>query len=558
MRNIIAHLGVVLYNEDILLTTTVMSSQKPTACVLSLAHTYSKTEKEGVYPKDVPTIAVNEVVSRIAFLYEKIRTVVDFKEEHLLRKDAIRRSLDRRMMVGVQGTSIAGPLIMELIRAGYLENKIVPQDKVITVANIINRYIYLVGTMTINQPSRERKKWRRWLIDLASIELEEELSPNPQQEALIECMYRSVNGKFVTKNEKVTEEEKNILVYISILKALIKASRGTIEYALLKLYYPNWRTLDISNGRKIRSELTTIYQKIQGHVEHPLSRYFSVRVRKYTPLFMILQDVISENIESATEIIQDPESLENAIEQACNDRYADQGARLNRSIVRSLIYIFLTKMLLALLIEVPIDYYIIGEFAILPIALNVFFHPIFLAILVLTAKKPDKENTEKIIQGIKEIVFGFEEEGGPYEIKRKPRKRGLGAIVFNTLYAVLFAISFGIIIFVLTRLHFHSVSIGLFLLFLSMVSFFGIKIRQTAKELIVLDPKERIGTLPFDLLALPLIRVGRWLSMNFSRVNLFVFILDVIIEAPFKALIEVFEDWLAFLREKKEEIYRES
>lgn len=534
-----------------------MSGQS-VGCVKALAKTFVKTEYEGQYPKDVPTIVVNEVVSRIAFLYEKVRAVIDFKEEHLLVKDAIRRGLDRRMLMGVQGTAIAGPLIMELIRAGYLENKLIPQEKVVSVANIINRYVYLVNVMSVNQPKKERKKWRKWLIDIASVELEAELSADVRSAALVECMYRSISGNFVTKNENLSEEEKNILVYVAILRALTKANRPTIEYALLKLYYPNWQTLDISNSRKIRKELFDIKEKIDDFVDHPLNRYFLVRVKKYTPLFVILRDVIEKDVDQAEAVLSDPEALENAVENACNDRYGDQKSRLNRSIVRSLIYIFTTKMFLAIVIEVPIDYFFYGDFNWLPVAVNIFFHPLFLALIVLTAKMPGAENTEKIIQGIKEVVYGQDAENGQYEIKRKPRTRGIGAVIFNTLYAVLFAITFGIIIFILTRLKFHAPSIGLFIFFLSMVSFFGIKIRQSTKELIVLDRKERISTLPFDLLALPLVRAGRWISMNFSRVNLIVFFLDVIIEAPFKALIEIFEDWLLFLREKKEEIYRET
>lgn len=535
-----------------------MSQREPVDHIAKLAQVVLKTESEGVYPQDVPKIAVNEVVSRIAFLYEKVRTVVDFKEEHLLRKDAIRRSLERRLTIGAQGTTMAGPLIMELIRAGYLENKLVPQDKVVAVANIINRYIYLISVMTLNQPKKERKSWTKWLIDLASVEIEEELSPNPKQDALVEAMYRSMYSQFVIQNEKLTEEEKNILVFIAIQKNLVKANKPTIDYSLLKLYYPNWRTLDISNGRKIRKELEDIREKIDEYSSHPLNRYFLLKVRKHTPFFLILQDVIEEDSDAAMSILSDEQQLENAVENACNERYAAQGSRINRSIVRSLIYIFLTKMLLALVIEVPVDLYFYKDFNYLPISINVAFHPLFLALIVLTAKKPGDDNTERIISGIKEIVYGLESEGGVYEIKKEPKKNGFGTVIFNTLYAVLFAITFGAIILVLKSIGFHITSIGLFLLFLSMVSFFGIKIRQSAKELIVLDNKESITTLPFDLLVLPLIRAGRWISLNFSRVNMFVFILDVIIEAPFKALIEVFEEWLAFLREKKEEVYRET
>ena len=58
----------------------------------------------------------------------------------------------------------------------------------------------------------------------------------------------------------------------------------------------------------------------------------------------------------------------------------------------------------------------------------------------------------------------------------------------------------------------------------------------------------------FDMFFLPIIRVGRWISLRAPRVNIFLFFFDFIIEAPFKAAIKLIEGWLAFLREKKEEI----
>jgi hypothetical protein len=48
---------------------------------------------------------------------------------------------------------------------------------------------------------------------------------------------------------------------------------------------------------------------------------------------------------------------------------------------------------------------------------------------------------------------------------------------------------------------------------------------------------------------------GKWLSENFSRVNVFVFVLDFIIEAPFKIFVEIAEEWTKYVRERKEEIY---
>jgi hypothetical protein len=51
---------------------------------------------------------------------------------------------------------------------------------------------------------------------------------------------------------------------------------------------------------------------------------------------------------------------------------------------------------------------------------------------------------------------------------------------------------------------------------------------------------------------MPIILVGRWLSDNMSRVNIFIFIFDFIIEAPFKILIDVAEDWTKYIRERRD------
>ena len=49
--------------------------------------------------------------------------------------------------------------------------------------------------------------------------------------------------------------------------------------------------------------------------------------------------------------------------------------------------------------------------------------------------------------------------------------------------------------------------------------------------------------------------MGRWLSLNAPKINVFTFILDFIIEAPFKTFVDVMDEWMNFIREKKEEIF---
>ena len=57
-----------------------------------------------------------------------------------------------------------------------------------------------------------------------------------------------------------------------------------------------------------------------------------------------------------------------------------------------------------------------------------------------------------------------------------------------------------------------------------------------------------------DFFAIPILSVGHWISAKFAKINIFVFIMDFIIEAPFKVVIEIIEEWIGFVKEKKDEI----
>jgi len=126
--------------------------------------------------------------------------------------------------------------------------------------------------------------------------------------------------------------------------------------------------------------------------------------------------------------------------------------------------------------------------------------------------------------------------------------------IFYGLYSLLFVLSFGVLVVALRYFDFSLLGGVFFLFFLSLVSFFGLRIRQSAKRLVVVERSGNFLTFLFDALTLPIVRAGRWLSVNFARVNIFIFIFDFIIEAPFKMLVELLEELFSFIREKKEEV----
>jgi hypothetical protein len=104
--------------------------------------------RKSLKPREgVQTIHVDEVASKVAAFYEHIRTIVDWKEEHLMRRAAIIRKLKRRFLDlelnNFATNNIAEDLVMELIRGGYFPNDKIEESKVSEVQHIFNKYIFI-------------------------------------------------------------------------------------------------------------------------------------------------------------------------------------------------------------------------------------------------------------------------------------------------------------------------------------------------------------------------------------------------------------------------------
>ena len=97
---------------------------------------------------DVPKIHVDYVASKIAGLYETLRQVIDYQEEHLLKKNTIERVLKRRLLLSSDPGEIAQPLVFELIRGGYFANDKIPETKIDEIKGLLAKYLFLMEYLT--------------------------------------------------------------------------------------------------------------------------------------------------------------------------------------------------------------------------------------------------------------------------------------------------------------------------------------------------------------------------------------------------------------------------
>ncbi len=503
--------------------------------------------------KDASKIKLNQLVSKLGFFYEKLRNAIDYNEEHLIRRASLKRLLNRQItFLGERDPlKISQTVIFEFIRAKYLPNDTLPETDIEEVAVIIAKFLMIINYAAQN--SLPDNRLGPWLIDLLACEIDEFLFPNNRELAIVNFMYSEMvkNISFVKSN--VDETERNIQIYIAVLQNLIKSDQDLVRYLLLKLYHPNWNSLSPAQVKAFGNDLMSTKAKIEAHLHHSSGFQLSNLIRRQAIFFNVFRQLIEQNPETIREIITDEQKLESKITEVCNKNYKKIRGKLMGSIFRVIIYIFFTKTILAFLLELPYDEFIVGHINWNALTINIVFHPILMATIALAIRVPGTKNTKMIIDEVKKITYG-EERKLIYKPRKVMRRGSLSYIFFNAIYLVMFAISFGFVIWALHKINFNIFSGALFIFFLTLVSFFGFRLRTFANQYLVLPRKENLRNFLVDFFTLPIIRVGRFFSTNFSKINIFLYILDFAIETPFKMLVELLEKALSFIGEKREEI----
>lgn len=502
-------------------------------------------------------VLTEEEANQIAYWYEKIRAAIDYREDHLLRRTAARRILKRIFIFEGRTKGIADMLLKELIMGGYLKKEDLDEDKLVVIDKVLEKYSYAFTLTGGNLPIADGKsaEKRRWLTTLASFEVEEILYPSLERRALVNAMYKLLAPRVVIEDQSVPEEQKNVHVYMAIYRSLAKADRAMAASELFRVYYPDWFG-EPSQSRiaEIVNDIDRIATSIYAEVRSVMTNKIFHAIKKQTYYANILLEITTDNREDIRGVLGQEYILRDFVQKKAAENNDRVYKKLQKRISRGIIYIFLTKMVIALVVEVPVERLMEGKINYVALAINLFFPPIFMAFIAKSARFPDAANTEAIVEGVEGLVYDDPSKDEIKKISVGSPLEGFSNNVLNFIYFLVFGAVFGLLIYILRALHFDYISGAIFLIFMCTVSFFGALIRQSVRELSVTREKESIGSLFFDTMLLPFVRFGRWIATNFSRINFFMFILDVIIEAPFRMIIRLFEAWIVFLRKKREEI----
>lgn len=528
--------------------------------IKKLAEIASKTNTGAqVNGGEYDTINVDDVAARVASFYERIRGIVDWREEHLLRKTAIERILKRRSllqgdMTGEKGVNAAEQFLRELIRGGHFPNHSISLEKIEEIRQVLNKYAYILKNNG-NSGRKKKEELSKWLVQMASYEAEITLAPHEKELGLVDFTTKDLleRIKLRAEDEKLmTEDEKNLQIYVAVHRVLFKMDDPVIAYHLLSRLYGDWHNPEESTLQHVASRIWEVKELIEKTLNFPYGEKFYRLVERHDTPYLILGDIISET-NSLKKLSENEAELDVEIGKAYKVRLNKLKGKIRRAAIYSTISIFISKVFLALLLEIPLDNYLQGHINTAAIMTSVLIPPILMLYLVTNVKLTSDKNVINVKKEVRALITG--EDRIDYYIAFPKLRSFFARFILTIFYLLSYAISYGLVAWLLLASGFGPFSVLIFLFFVSLVAFAGTKIQQRGRELIVGEVRSGFIGGIIDFLFLPVIQVGQWLSKQVVRYNIVVFIFNFLIETPIQIFLEFFEQWRNFLRDKKEEIH---
>jgi hypothetical protein len=473
----------------------------------------------------------------IVAAYEQFRNAAEYAEEHLLLQRAIRRYYKRLFLSqdATQLTHSAEELIVELTLAGYLPNDSVPHSLLASIDQQAKLYF------DAHQGLQRKPDFKdAWTLDVLSVRIEDTLHAATDENVFAQLCFdhftSTIDMKTIASSADTNDAE--VALFVAIHRTLLHSSDATIRGTLLERYQQTPATIE---------SYVTVNQKIDLLFEADITdKLMRIVSRRGAPL-RVFRHMLSdqENIDS---LLESPANFLSHFEAQTNKEYESIAHRINRGIIKSVIFLIITKVIIGLAIEVPYDYAVHNGIILLPLVINLLFPPIYMILLRLTLVLPGQANTAALVDRIEAIFYG---QPAQYVARRR---KGRFGIAFNIVYAAIIIGVFGLVSWWLISLGFSLLHLLIFFVFLSTASFLGFRLSRMVRDIEVVDADQNGITILRDVLYMPFVVVGRWISEKYAKVNIVATVLDIVIELPLKTILRLVRQWGAFISSKKDEL----
>lgn len=521
--------------------------------------------------KSLTPIEVDELASKLARLYEKVRRIIDWKEENLVRRTSIERILKRRLFSEYSNIRLAGelnpsemsePMVLELIRSGYFPNGKIAKEKIFLVEKVLEKYIFIIksnssGGTQNKKTLKEKVAFFNWVIELAACEIESVLDPSLRENALINLMTKMIYKRIKLIPSKVMDvNEVFIQTYIAVHRTLFNLDDPIIIYNLIKLKFPDFFINEADQIHYYAANIKQLQESIDNDLEEKNSSYFFAVCDQYDAAYLLIGDAFKELAKSGSlekNKIVAKEEFHQAVEKVYQQRYKTLKRRLFRSAIYSTLSIFVTSGVSFIIFEGPVAKMVHGYFSPFALLIDLLIPTILMFILVIIIKLPPASNIFRIKQEVDSIMYKNEDPQVYEIIFNKNNKSIFNAIfAFISLIAGLISMIFIYWVFKVAGVPWTSLYVDT--INVAMVVFAAMVIRHRSKEITIAEGGSFIEFF-VDLFYIPIAKIGQWFSQKWKEYNFVSVIFTALVDTPFSALIAMIEDWRDFLKKRRSEIH---
>ncbi len=554
------------------------SSQKTSASskvypLSELMKNYLVEYKQGVVYERKPPVSpidVDELASKLARLYEKVRRIIDWKEENLVRRTAIERILKRTLLSEISGLGtssldsdkITEPLVFEMIRSGYFSNRSVSKNKIPAAEESLAKYIYIINNSSISKSMhglkvKEKINFFNWILEIAACEIEEILEPAFKQNALMNLMTTSIHQKLkIIPKDLISEEDVLLQTYIAVHRTLYGLDAPIIIYNLIKYRYPEWFEGDPDFIEKFSANIGQIKEQLEADLEHPYGKEFFKVCDQYDAAYLIIGDAmeeLDEDLDLLEKKLKNKNTLMEAVANVYQARLKTLKQRLYRSAIYSTLSIFVAGIVSFIIFEGPVARLVGDGFSWFALFVDLAVPSALMFILVWTIRPPKADNLGRVKEEVQKIVYASDEED-VYQIQLNKKRSWLKQGIFGLISLIGGAIGTYAIYLVFKIAGVPWTSIYVDTVNVAMVISAALVIRHKAKEITIRERGSVVNML-VDLFSLPLAKLGQWISEKWKEYNIVSVFFTALVDTPFSVLITLIEEWRSFLQDQRSQIH---
>jgi hypothetical protein len=380
-------------------------------------------------------------------------------------------------------------------------------------------------------------------LDLLSVESETLIANDDSRRTFTRFAYNhyltSLQQEAFTGDSKKRHNSYAASLYISVHKALLKSDLATIRYDMQRLQ----EIQDDDIDAYIR-----YYVNVDGIFFSDMNDALTRHISRYGAPLRVLKSQLESN-PAAAEDLPYKDRFMAGYRSQIQRMYDDANARLNKGVIKSIIFLLLTKAIVGLAVEIPYDLLLTGTIAIVPLAINLLAPIVYMVTLRAGLRLPGPANTEAVMVYAENMLYGV----GSRELYAAPAKKKY-SLGFRIAYVLMFFIVFGLVSSQLLAWDFNMVQGIIFFIFFGTATFLGFRLSRLVRELELITTSRGVLAALRDFLYLPFVLLGQWLSDKYARVNIIALFLDTAIELPLKTMLRLIRQWADFISDKKDAI----